>query len=59
MGTGRHLPVSAVWPGWAHPLDLVPLPFLRTLPSLSCLLAPEAQRRRMAAGAVGTDSEAA
>lgn len=59
MGTGRHLP--SVWCGQAGlaSLDLVPLPFLRTLPSLSRLLAPEAQRWRTAAGAGGTDSEAA
>lgn len=54
---------GASWSVWSAQvglasLNLVPLPFLRTLPPLSRLLAPEAQRWRTAAGARGTDSEA-
>lgn len=49
MGTGRHLLVSAVWPGWAHPR-----PGPTALPensAISVLVSwPRRQRRRMAAG---------
>ena len=55
---------GASWSVWSAQvglasLNLVPLPFPRTLPPLSRLLAPEAQRQRTAAGAGGTDLEAA